>query len=71
MVIEQCIDAGVQDYDFLGGVSEHKRRWGAQERDGCDLFIAHPSKLKNKLLFSTEVWPSGRFIDEIGLMSGA
>lgn len=70
-VIERCIDAGISGYDFLGGGSEHKRRWGAEERDGYDLFIAHPSKLKNKLLFSKEIWPSGRYIDEIGLLGGA
>lgn len=69
-VIERCINAGLHGYDFLGGDSGHKRHWGAKKRDGHDLFIAHPDKLKNRLLFSREVWPSGRYINEVGLLDG-
>src|SRR5581483_10743914 len=29
-VIEACIEAGVRTFDFLGEMSEHKRRWRAQ-----------------------------------------
>ena len=68
-VIEKCINDDLVRYDFLGDFSEHKRRWGAKERDGHDLFIAHPS-LKNRLLFLREIWPSGRFITEDGLIDG-
>lgn len=66
VIIEQCIEEGLKDYDFLGGFTEHKRRWGALRRDGHDLLIAHPSP-KNKLLFLNEVWPTGRYIKEHGL----
>lgn len=69
IVIEECIAEGLKKYDFLGGFTEHKRRWGAQERYGHDLLIAHPS-LKNRLLFMREIWPSGRYIREFGLFDG-
>lgn len=69
IVIEQCIEEGLENYDFLGGFTEHKRRWGAQKRDGYDLLIGRPS-LKNRLFFLREVWPSGREIREIGLFDG-
>jgi CelD/BcsL family acetyltransferase involved in cellulose biosynthesis len=62
MVISHCIDRGVRAYDFLGGWSEHKRRWGAEKRDGYDVFIA-ARKLRTLPLFFREVWPSGRFIE--------
>ena len=60
-VIESCIEAGVRTFDFLGGMSEHKRRWRAQERTGCDLFLGH-QQLKNRPLFSVGIWPTGRFL---------
>jgi CelD/BcsL family acetyltransferase involved in cellulose biosynthesis len=67
--IEQCIEEGLSKYDFLGGFTEHKRRWGATKRIGYDLLIGYP-KLKNKLLFLREIWPSGRYIKEHGLFYG-
>ena len=60
-VIEACIAAGLRTFDFLGEMSEHKRRWHAKVRDGCDLFIGH-RKLKNLPLFSAGIWPTGRFL---------
>jgi CelD/BcsL family acetyltransferase involved in cellulose biosynthesis len=60
-VIEACITAGVSTFDFLGEMSEHKRRWGAQIRTGSDLFIGR-QRLKNKPLFSVGLWPTGRFL---------
>jgi CelD/BcsL family acetyltransferase involved in cellulose biosynthesis len=69
IVIEDCITEGLNNYDFLGGYSEHKRRWKALERFGHDLLIGRPS-LKVKLLFMREVWPSGRYITEFGLFDG-
>ena len=69
IVIEECINEGLTGYDFLGGFSEHKRRWGAQERTGYDLMIARPT-LKNRLLFLKQIWPSSRFIKELGLYDG-
>jgi CelD/BcsL family acetyltransferase involved in cellulose biosynthesis len=69
LVIEECIKGGVKEYDFLGGYTEHKRRWGAVERAGYDVFIGHPS-LKNRLLFSKEIWPNGRYMNAVGLIDG-
>jgi CelD/BcsL family acetyltransferase involved in cellulose biosynthesis len=69
VIIDECIAEGLKNYDFLGGLSEHKRRWGAVQRDGFDILIAHPS-LKNRLLFLKEIWPSGRFITEHELVDG-
>ncbi len=59
MVLKACIEERLREYDFLGGFSEHKRRWGAQLRNGRDLFMGHGS-LKNRLLFARAVWPTGR-----------
>ena len=61
--IEQLIAEGAREYDFLGGFTEHKRRWLAQERVGHDLFIGRRSA-KNALLFTRPIWPSGRYIRE-------
>ena len=63
-VIEQCIDEGLDGYDFLGDMTEHKRRWLGVERTGHDLLIGR-SKLKNLLLFKGGVWPSGRFMRQV------
>jgi CelD/BcsL family acetyltransferase involved in cellulose biosynthesis len=60
-VIEACIAEGVHTYDFLGGMSDHKRSWRAKERTGHDLFLGHPS-LKNRVLFARQVWPTGRYV---------
>jgi CelD/BcsL family acetyltransferase involved in cellulose biosynthesis len=62
-VIRACIEQGLHAYDFLGGFNEHKRRWGAQPRTGCDVFCGRRS-LKNALLFAKPIWPTGRFLRE-------
>jgi CelD/BcsL family acetyltransferase involved in cellulose biosynthesis len=67
--IENLIDEGLKSYDFLGGVSEHKRLWHAEERLGHDLLIARPS-FKNRLIFQSEIWPTGRYLTEVGLFDG-
>ena len=59
-VIEEAIAEGLKAYDFLGGVSEHKRHWLAEERTGYDLFVGHRG-LKNVILFAKEIWPTGRY----------
>ena len=71
-VIEYLIQEGVRTYDFLGGFTEHKRRWGARVRAGHDLFIGRRT-LKNLLLFATEIWPTGRYLkgERLDLSSGA
>ncbi|XOV86655.1 MAG: GNAT family N-acetyltransferase [Pseudomonadota bacterium] len=63
-VIEECIAEGIRVYDFLGGLSEHKRRWGAVEKAGADLIVwnANPRNLIFKL---GPFWPSGRFFREL------
>jgi CelD/BcsL family acetyltransferase involved in cellulose biosynthesis len=66
--IETCINEGVGLYDFLGGWTDHKRRWGAELRPGHDVF-AGSNKLKSRLLFLKEVWPSGRYIDQEGIVT--
>lgn len=60
-IIERCISAGVRTYDFLGEMSDHKKRWGAQVRVGYDVLVGS-DKLKNRPLFSAGVWPTGRFL---------
>lgn len=59
--IERLIEEGVRTYDFLGGLTEHKRRWLAEPRAGCDLLLGRRT-LKNRLLFTRPVWPTGRFL---------
>ena len=59
--IDDCIRNGIEEYDFLGGVSEHKRRWLAEERQGMDLLIAHDG-LKNLPIRKGAVWPTGAYL---------
>jgi CelD/BcsL family acetyltransferase involved in cellulose biosynthesis len=61
LVIERCIEEGLTAYDFLGGFTEHKKRWQARPRPGCDLFIGRRS-LKNALVFRAGLWPTGRYL---------
>ncbi|MGE4092148.1 MAG: GNAT family N-acetyltransferase [Candidatus Binatia bacterium] len=61
-VIEACISAGVSAYDFLGELTEEKRSWLAQPRYGDDILVAH-RRLKSRLLFAANVWPTGRFLN--------
>jgi len=63
LVFKECIEEGLQEYDFLGGFTEHKRLWRAEPREGYNLFIGRRS-LKNQLLFWKNIWPTGRFIQE-------
>ena len=60
-VVEDCIRRGVRCYDFLGEMTEHKRRWLAQPRLGSDVFIGN-RKFKNNLLFAAGMWPTGRYL---------
>jgi CelD/BcsL family acetyltransferase involved in cellulose biosynthesis len=59
-VIEECIAEKLKCYDFMGGMSEHKRRWNSRIRLGCQLLIGNRN-LRNRLLFSKEIWPTGRY----------
>jgi CelD/BcsL family acetyltransferase involved in cellulose biosynthesis len=63
LVLKECINEGLKEYDFLGEFTNHKRFWNAKPRDGYDLFIGRKST-KNKLLFWKNIWPTGRYIRE-------
>lgn len=60
-IIDRCIREKLHGYDFLGEMSDHKRRWAAEERIGFDLLIGHPG-WKTRLLFRKEIWPTGRYL---------
>jgi CelD/BcsL family acetyltransferase involved in cellulose biosynthesis len=60
-VINDCIAQGLREYDFLGGWSEHKRRWLARERSGADLLIA-ATRIKTLPIMLAGVWPTGAFL---------
>jgi CelD/BcsL family acetyltransferase involved in cellulose biosynthesis len=63
-VIEACVGEGVETYDFLADMSEHKRRWLARPRTGHDLLIGRGS-LRNIVVDRAGIWPSGRFMRQI------
>lgn len=60
-VIASCIREGITTYDFLGQHTEHKRRWQAEVRAGCDLLVTHGRPL-SVALRRAGVWPTGRFL---------
>lgn len=60
-VIRDCIGRGVREYDFLGGISEHKRRWLAEARTGMDL-LAGAARLRNAPVLRAGVWPTGAYL---------
>ena len=60
-VMEELIREGIKGYDFLGEMSEHKRRWRVIERPGSHVMIGN-RKAKNLLLFRNGVWPTGRYL---------
>lgn len=60
-IIEECIKLGLREYDFLGGHSEHKRRWLSEEREGMDL-LATSLKVKNIPIVRGSVWPTGAYL---------
>jgi len=64
LTVKACIEDGIQEYDFLGEYTDHKRLWRAERRVGYDLIIGRRS-LKNSVLFARNVWPTGRFMSEI------
>ena len=65
-VIQACIDEGIREYDFLGGLSDYKRLWRAAPREGCSLFLGQRSA-RNLLLFVPrfKVWPRGRYLNQV------
>ena len=60
--IQRFIAEGLQHYDFLGGYTEHKRRWKSQRTEGFDLF-AWNSKLRTLPFNIRPLWPTGRILN--------
>jgi CelD/BcsL family acetyltransferase involved in cellulose biosynthesis len=71
-IIRECIEAGLREYDFLGGETWHKLRWKAEPRKGYDVFIGRES-LKNAPIFRRTIWPTGRYLrlEAVGGRAGA
>ena len=63
--IESCISEGLKCYDFLGEMTEHKTRWQATRRDGCDLFMIGGG-VRNLPLRLLPLWPTGRHLKAEG-----
>jgi CelD/BcsL family acetyltransferase involved in cellulose biosynthesis len=57
-IIAWCVEHGIVDYDFLGGLSDHKLSWGAIARDATDVFIWRRS-WRTWLLSKIKMWPGG------------
>ena len=59
--IEQSIADGITVYDFLGEMTEHKSRWQATSRAGCDLMLVNGT-LRALPLRLAPLWPTGRYL---------
>lgn len=59
-IIQYCIDSGLAEYDFLGGHSEHKRRWQAVERSGEDVLCMNHNL--RGLVLRAGIWPTGSYL---------
>ena len=58
------IEQGIRHFDFLGGYTEHKQRWGGERVEGADvMLVANRHWLKASLL--RQVWPTGRWINDL------
>jgi CelD/BcsL family acetyltransferase involved in cellulose biosynthesis len=60
-VIEDCIRSRLREYDFLAGVSEHKRRWLGRQRVGMDLLVGAPH-WKTLPIMRLGLWPTGAYL---------
>ncbi len=56
-----CIADGLRQYDFLAGMSEHKRRWLGSVRKGRNFLAGHAGLLSSVLRVG-KVWPNGRYL---------
>ncbi len=59
--IERSIAEGTRVYDFLGEMTEHKTRWEATSRGGCDLMLI-AGGLRALALRLAPLWPTGRYL---------
>ncbi|MFT5879883.1 MAG: hypothetical protein ACI86X_001004 [Moritella sp.] len=60
---QHCHNEGLEIYDFLGGYTNHKRRWLAHKNIGCHLFIWQ-HKYKNLPFKYRDIWPTGRYLNQ-------
>lgn len=61
--IQQLVESGTTLYDFLGGHTEHKRRWGGERQVGFDLMMIANRRPLLRLLLQ-RVWPTGRWLKD-------
>lgn len=59
--IEAAIAEGIRVYDFLDGATWHKQRWGADTREGYDVFLLRRT-IRTLPLRVGKLWPTGRFM---------
>jgi len=65
-ILQLLIGQGVQEFDFLGTVTDYKRRYGARERFGYQVFVGSSGWLTT-LLLAVGFWPTGRYLQFRGL----
>lgn len=64
-VFRDCVERGVRTYDFLGGMTEHKRSWGATPKQSLRITAAAP---RTPLWLLADV---PRFLDRVAARVGA
>lgn len=65
-IIAHLIELKVQEFDFLGTVTDYKRDFGGQVRYGHQLLVARLG-LKTAPLRALRLWPTGRYLRFTGL----
>ena len=65
LLLQSAIAEDLREVDFGGEFNAHKQLWRAEPRQAHDLLIGRPS-LKNQLLFTKNIWPTGRFLNKVG-----
>lgn len=48
-IMRWCIEHGIQEYDFLGGVASYKTDWSEEERQIVDLQATNPGSWRGRL----------------------
>jgi CelD/BcsL family acetyltransferase involved in cellulose biosynthesis len=54
-MLKHFIETGVARYDFLGGLAEHKQKWGAEPGSYLNLHFARPGSRGSLYLFYTDI----------------
>jgi CelD/BcsL family acetyltransferase involved in cellulose biosynthesis len=52
-MLKHFIETGVKHYDFLGGLADHKQKWGAEPGEYLNLHFARPGSLGSLYLSCT------------------